>query len=157
MASLRYFIYLTSAANTASDEALAKPAVLENQAEKNVSRVYIVRTHKHLSRHEYGDIACFVYESPYTYLQTIAKEQKLPANEPSLVKVEETTNGIFRKVIREMAIPQYMIAACKRMRDGRLALQLKEPLNCEVKVSKEAASLLRDWILEAVGEINVQG
>lgn len=121
--------------------------------EKSVDSVYIVRTQKLTSRHKYGDIACFAYKKPFTYLETIDGKHDIPANEPSLVKVEEATDHFFRKIAREMAVPQHMMLACRRIKDGKLLLKLKEPLNREIEISKESASRLRDWILEAVGEI----
>lgn len=60
---------------------------------------------------------------------------------------------VFRKVTRDIVIPQNRIVSCKRIKDGKLELQLKESLNCKVEVSKESVSNLRDWLLEAVGEI----
>jgi len=119
---------------------------------KTKDSIYIVHTQKYLSRHYYSDIIRFVYEEPYTYLQT-TDGQKIPANESSLIKVEDATDGFFRKITRDMAIPQHMIADCKRLKDGRLQLQLKAPLNSQVEISKKSAQHLLNWILEAVKEI----
>ena len=120
---------------------------------KSLESVYEVRTQKLTANFKYGDIVCFSYEEPYTYLSTLTGERNIPANEPSLIKVEAATEGFFRKVNRSMALPQHMLLACKRLKDGKLELQLKEPLNKRVEVSKESAPRLRNWILEAVGKI----
>jgi|GEM_PF-1341372 len=120
--------------------------------ERSADSIYEVRTQKITANFRYGHIACFSYEEPYTYLIT-TDGQKIPANEPSLVKVEEATDGFFRKVNRNMALPQHMLLACRRIKDGKLELQLKEPLKKEVEVSKESAPRLRNWILEAVEKI----
>lgn len=120
---------------------------------KSLASIYEVHTQKLISLHPYEDIACFLYEEPYVYLQTKTDGQKIPANESSLVKVESETEGFFRKVNRNMALPQHMLLACKRIKDGKLELQVKEPLNCTIEISKELAARLRSWILEAVGKI----
>jgi len=120
---------------------------------KTIKSYYTLRTSKLTSRYIYGDLACFIYEKPYTYLKTIDGKPRIPANEASLKEAEEVTDGFFRKITRNMAVPQHMIADCKRLKDGRLQLQLKAPLNSQVRVSKKTAALLEDWILEAVKEI----
>jgi len=120
---------------------------------KSLASIYEVHTQKLISLHQYEDIACFLYEEPYVYLKTKADGQKIPANESSLVKVESETADFFRKVNRKMALPQHMLLACKRIKDGKLELQLKEPLSCTIEISKELAPRLRSWILEAVGKI----
>lgn len=136
-----------------SNIVLAQLKAKEEPDQKTLDSVYMVHTQKLTSRHKYGDIARFTYKKPLTYLETIDGKHHIPANESSLVKVEEATDGFFRKIAREMAVPQHMMLACRRIKDGKLLLKLKEPLNCEVEISKESAPRLRDWILEAVGEI----
>src|SRR5690606_26708046 len=81
----------------------------EEKPEKNLNSIYSVRTQKLLSRHLYRDIACFAYIGSHTYFQTKKGKDKIPANEASLKKVEDTTDGFFRKVTRDLAIPQNRI------------------------------------------------
>lgn len=110
---------------------------------------YIINSSKAKTRYQYSDIAYFYSENSTVMVQLMNGEDPLPANENSLVSVEQNSEYFFRSVSRQYVVALHAIEECKERGDGGLVITLL-PLHIMVEVPKKREQELEDWILQKV-------
>lgn len=129
-------------------EDLAKLAT-DRAREDIAGTPYIISTSKAKTRYLYSDIAYFYMENGTVLVQLMNEEAPLPANENSLVTVEQNSNYFFRSVTRQYVVALHAIEECRERGDGGLLITLK-PHHFMLEVPKRRGQELESWILENV-------